>query len=340
MMHQHSPLVSILTSCYNGSRHIEQYSACLLSQTYSPIECIIVNDGSTDDSGMKLEALAKKAIAAGISALVIHQENKGLAAGISAALSHSKGEYIICWDIDDWFSLNNVSVLAGLLIDNPNCGAAIANGYYAKADGSTSACVTFAQRSPLSRKENLFQALLDGKAWNWAGSYAVKAQCVEEIYGKRQIPIPRLWKNCQNLQLLMPAAYLGGVYSNKPIMKYINHSDSLTHMDNAYTTTIRKINAFEDIRLQILEIMNNKIKRGTLSQYKETVETSFTKRRLIEAYIARQEKDFLKAYLVLKKNKALDAESKLLNSIITKDCEFMIFLRKIIFHAHRFLKWE
>ena len=60
-MEKEKPLVSILTSCYNGGKYIDQYAGCLLSQTYRPLECIIVNDGSEDDSGQKLEELAKKA---------------------------------------------------------------------------------------------------------------------------------------------------------------------------------------------------------------------------------------------------------------------------------------
>lgn len=42
------PLVSIITPCYNGEQYIDAYFQSILAQTYTRLELIFVNDGSTD----------------------------------------------------------------------------------------------------------------------------------------------------------------------------------------------------------------------------------------------------------------------------------------------------
>lgn len=45
-----TPLVSVIMPVYNGARHISQSVDCILRQSYSNLELIIVNDGSTDET--------------------------------------------------------------------------------------------------------------------------------------------------------------------------------------------------------------------------------------------------------------------------------------------------
>ena len=44
------PLVSIITPCYNSEKYINRYLDCILKQTYSNIQLIIINDGSSDST--------------------------------------------------------------------------------------------------------------------------------------------------------------------------------------------------------------------------------------------------------------------------------------------------
>lgn len=289
-MKEENPLVSILTSCYNGSKFIEQYGECLLVQSYRPLECIIVNDGSEDDSAQKLEKLAIKANTAGISTKIVNQDNQGLAGGISTAFTNSMGEYLICWDIDDIFDSNNVETLANLLIANPKVGAALADGYHVDDSNPGILLQSFSKRhGRFSPAKSIYEQLICAKVWNWAGSYMVRADILTDLYGERRIPIPRAWKNAQNLQLLLPSAKIGCVYTPAHIMKYVRNTSSLINKDSSYERQLRLMNIFQDIRRELLEMLgeDNSI---------EKLNNHYTEIRLVLAYTHHRVNDFNREY--------------------------------------------
>ena len=51
-----NPLVSIVTPCFNGEAYLDRYFENVLAQTYSPLEVIMVDDGSTDRTPQVIEA--------------------------------------------------------------------------------------------------------------------------------------------------------------------------------------------------------------------------------------------------------------------------------------------
>jgi glycosyltransferase involved in cell wall biosynthesis len=93
------PLVSILVSNYNYGRYIGNAIQSALDQTYSNIELIICDDGSTDDSISVIEEFGRK----DSRLLLIRKVNGGQASGFNAAFAASRGEIIALLDSDDLF---------------------------------------------------------------------------------------------------------------------------------------------------------------------------------------------------------------------------------------------
>lgn len=89
------PLVSIIVSCYNGEKYIGKTLDSLLCQTYSNIEIIIVNDGSTDNSESVINSFSDNRIK------YFSQKNKGQCAALNFGFSKSTGAYIKFYDADD-----------------------------------------------------------------------------------------------------------------------------------------------------------------------------------------------------------------------------------------------
>lgn len=90
-------LVSVIMSVYNGETYLAKSIESILSQSYSNLEFIIVNDGSIDNSIQIINDYKKK----DNRIKVINQENIGLAISLNKAIKYSNGKYIARFDADD-----------------------------------------------------------------------------------------------------------------------------------------------------------------------------------------------------------------------------------------------
>lgn len=92
-----SNLVSILMPVYNACEYLEETVDSILNQTYEEFELVIVNDGSSDNTGVICNRLEEK----DDRIRVIHKENTGVSDTRNIALDNAKGKYIAFIDSDD-----------------------------------------------------------------------------------------------------------------------------------------------------------------------------------------------------------------------------------------------
>lgn len=86
--------ISVVIPTYNYGRFIREAIDSALSQTYPPLEVIVVDDGSTDDTPQVLASYGDRIRA-------IRQENQGVGAARNAGIAAARGEYIAFLDSDD-----------------------------------------------------------------------------------------------------------------------------------------------------------------------------------------------------------------------------------------------
>lgn len=106
----HDELVSIIIPAYNVANYIHRGIESVINQSYRNIELIIVDDGSTDDTGLIIEAYAQK----DHRIQYIHQPNRGVSSARNLGLSLIKGEYILFLDSDDWLEKDTVEYLLSI----------------------------------------------------------------------------------------------------------------------------------------------------------------------------------------------------------------------------------
>ena len=94
--------ISIIIPIYNGEKFIEKCIKSIKNQTFKDFEIILVNDGSSDNSGQICDELAKN----DNRIKVIHQENLGVSEARNRGIIASKGEYICFIDCDDYIKVN------------------------------------------------------------------------------------------------------------------------------------------------------------------------------------------------------------------------------------------
>ncbi len=238
-------LVSIIVPCYNGEPFIDRCFASILAQTYKNIEVVVVNDGSTDGSAEKLLSYTEPFKAKGIRLNIVYQPNKGPGAAIDTGLKHITGEYLMLLDIDDLILPEAVECLVSAFSED--IALVRCDGFCVNESDIDKPIRKFTEADTKDSNTTLFEALVYGTTYNWAGSYMVKAEKLFEFYPDKSIYPSRYG---QNLQMLMPVAYKGkDAFVDKPLMKYVLRDGSLSHGSN----TAKCILGYMNIRLTLLD---------------------------------------------------------------------------------------
>lgn len=109
-----SEVVSIIIPVYNVKEYIDECIISIVNQTYSNLEIILIDDGSSDGSAEICDRWASK----DSRIHVAHQGNRGVSAARNTGLFMSKGEFISFVDADDWLETDEIEKLVSHLISH------------------------------------------------------------------------------------------------------------------------------------------------------------------------------------------------------------------------------
>jgi glycosyltransferase involved in cell wall biosynthesis len=115
-----SPEVTVVTAVYNGERYLKASLESVLGQEGLNLECVAVNDGSTDRSGDILDDLARR----DGRLRVLHQSNCGLTKSLIRGCAAARGRYIARHDSDDVSLPGRLSRQTRLLESDPTVSLA------------------------------------------------------------------------------------------------------------------------------------------------------------------------------------------------------------------------
>ncbi|MBQ2944584.1 MAG: glycosyltransferase [Ruminococcus sp.] len=101
------PLVSVIIPVYNMDKFVKTCVDSVMSQTYSNVEIVLVNDGSKDNSYAVCKEIAKN----NPKVLLINQENQGVSVARNNGIKQAKGEYVTFLDADDYLFENALQLL-------------------------------------------------------------------------------------------------------------------------------------------------------------------------------------------------------------------------------------
>ena len=106
-------LISIIVPIYNVEKYLRQCLDSIQNQTYQNFECLLINDGSPDNSA----DICREYVSKDSRFRYIEKENGGVSSARNLGIEHSKGEYITFIDSDDWVDSDYLEVLYTALID-------------------------------------------------------------------------------------------------------------------------------------------------------------------------------------------------------------------------------
>lgn len=110
----HKAIISIVVPCYNQAQYLDECLQSVLVQTYQHWECIIINDGSIDNT----EKVAQEWVAKDNRFKYFYKENGGLCSARNGGITIAEGEWILPLDSDDYISSDYLD-LARKHFENP-----------------------------------------------------------------------------------------------------------------------------------------------------------------------------------------------------------------------------
>ena len=118
-----NPLISVIVPVYNVEQYLPSCLDSILGSTYTNWECLLVDDGSTDRSGIICDRYA----ASDARFRVFHKENGGVSSARNKALENMNGEWLMFLDSDDEIT---ASAMQNLLTAAMNSGSDMSMGNY------------------------------------------------------------------------------------------------------------------------------------------------------------------------------------------------------------------
>ncbi|MBQ7286213.1 MAG: glycosyltransferase family 2 protein [Candidatus Gastranaerophilales bacterium] len=258
-------LITIITPCYNGEKHLKPYIDGLLSQTYQNVQYIFVNDGSNDKTEEIILNHKQEFEQKGWEFNYIFQENKGQAAAINKGLEIAKGEFLSCLDSDDIFLPTYLEKMAQYLKNNPECGICFPTSEFVKNDKTFSHLYFKKRIVPKGAVDNFVEDMF--LTHDNTPAFSTFMLRMESFL--KYTPSGKIFeaKSGQNPQLIMPIAYNEKVgYIEEVLAKIVvrNESDSNSNLiDKSHNWEYlyyKMLDTIPNMSLQEKEYFHNKIK--------------------------------------------------------------------------------
>jgi glycosyltransferase involved in cell wall biosynthesis len=222
-----NPLISVILPVYNAEKFLKESLNSILGQSYTNLEIIIINDGSSDNSQSIINSYSDDRI------ICIHQEqNMGLIPSLNNAIHSAKGDFIVRMDADDIAFKNRIQLQVQYLFENPSIAIVASHAMFFEEDINTSIPnwdLDLATNTP----EEIKKALI------WENCIIHPSVCMRTEIAKSLLYDPAQ-KNYEDYDfwLRVHANQLSIAKINEPLLYYRVQSNSITQ------TAIRKRNFF------------------------------------------------------------------------------------------------
>jgi glycosyltransferase involved in cell wall biosynthesis len=212
------PLVSVVIACYNHARFLSEAIESALAQTYSPVEIVVVDDGSTDNSAR---------VARHYPVQLVQQSNQGLAAAGNAGVRASHGAFVMRLDADDRLKATYIEETLQPLLENPDVHFVYTQVEYFGSRSGSYPTEEFDPESLAERNYIHASAMMRRESFEQAGGYSA------DMRGLR----------CEDWDLWLSFVEHGfaGQLVRKPLLEYRQHAaGSMVTIDLSSVAGLRR----------------------------------------------------------------------------------------------------
>ena len=288
-------LVSVIIPCYNSEAFIDFSIESVWTQDYCPIELIVVDDGSTDQSGERVLAWEERFAEKGYTLKYVYQNNRGPGGAIDTGLKYVTGVYLSLLDADDIYLPSAIRKKVEFLDTHPDYVGVRNNGWIVRGVERR----LFINSEKEKQIDDLFTALSFGNTNNWSGSYMIRADTLFRFYPDRNINPSRFG---QNFQLLLPVSYKRKFgYIDDPLMEYRIQENSHSQAkdpNEQYRRADKNTAGWRDIYMDLLDqIVTDPADHQF---YKNAYNSVYYRARLYRAAQFHNMEDLIQNYRLLK----------------------------------------
>jgi glycosyltransferase involved in cell wall biosynthesis len=176
-MSEKNPLVTVIALCYNHEKFIEECLQSVVSQTYTNIELIIVDDFSTDNSREKILSFKK---ANPSTQIILNDKNIGNCRSFNQAFHISKGKYVIDFSTDDVMLPEKIEEQVKLFERSEKIGVVFSDADFIDEDSNY---LGNNKKGLFLPEGNVYENLLRGKIFNMPSSMMMRRTILEELGG-------------------------------------------------------------------------------------------------------------------------------------------------------------
>lgn len=243
-----NPKVSIVTPCYNSEKFIKAYLQSILNQTYTNLEVILVDDGSTDNTALFIEEYRDYFEEKRIVYHYLYQNHCNQACAINYGLKYVTGDYLIWPDSDDILEPDSIEKRVAYLQSHVQTGM-VRSGYY---------FINAVTKKNFHEKQyyyednsNIFYDLFFEKCPVYCGTYMIRMDCFDKINPMREIEIGH---GGQNYQILLPMAYYYKCgYIKNRLYGITIHEDSHSRKIRTYEQAMDRMESLIEICDSVLD---------------------------------------------------------------------------------------
>lgn len=288
-------LISIIIPVYNVQNYLCKCIDSIINQTYKNIEIILVDDGSTDNSGTICDQYKTK----DDRISVIHKTNEGLSSARNKGLKNAKGVYVQFIDSDDYIDLDTIEIMY-----NNICrynADVISYSHYILNNGHT-ICNCTEEIEQINSIDAIKEIMLDDKIRSYSWEKLWKRELFKDII----YPLGRKFEDLLTTPLLFEKAKKIVIY-DIPKYYYRQRDDSIMGKQSKelrleYIKAVCEMNKYlREKHPEIEEYLNYNIVNMTLNTYNDIA--IFGMYDLLEEDIVKQIYDMSNEILTVNKNK-------------------------------------
>lgn len=222
------PLVSVIIPTYNQATFLQEALLSLLEQSYSNLEVVIMDDGSTDST----PAVCQTFMTQDQRIRYFRQTNRGPSAARNQAIIHSTGSYLCLLDSDDRMEPNKIELQLQIFADDPSIDVVYTALYLIDAAGKRIGEIRSQSFSPADFLAHMFFRNVIPNP----NTIMIKRECLIHH------PYNEHFKHAEDYELMLRLAHLYRFkYLDTPLTSYRRHASNLSNDLDAHRQSELKV---------------------------------------------------------------------------------------------------